>query len=480
MPGGALMQLVAYGAQDVYLTGDPKVTFFQTAYKRHTNFAMETVQQTVAGNPIPGGLASVTLSRSGDMVGDMFVVLQPTPTSSGQLTSNNVVADMCWVAERAFTAVELFIGGQSIDKHYQLWFRLYSEVFMNETKKINYGKLTSLPIPSNTGNSTGYVYLPLLFFFNRNPGLYLPLIALQYHEVRIDFTISPSYASYFGTNPFAVWANYMYLDTVERDKMAKTSHEYLIEQVQHISGDPVGSSSENTPSIIRMSYNHPVKELIWCYQNSSPLSNPNALWNFSSGVSNVNVTIDASKLAGSTTYTLPNQVGNPSLYVPNMLNTPLYASANTTVLNSNIATGTLVTLQSNVLTGNVFWVETGNPLASTNTTYGYEVGPLHQCKILLNGTDRFVPQYGKYFNQYQPYKFHSGVPYPGIYVYSFGLQPEELQPSGTCNFSRIDMAQIAINLKTGVPNATLNQKMFAVNYNILRIQSGMGGLAFSN
>jgi len=472
------MQLVAYGASDVYLTGDPKVTFFQTAYKRHTNFAMETVQQTVAGALTSGGLTSVTLSRSGDLVGDMFVVLQPTPSSYSNLTTNNSVADMAWVAERAFSSVEVFIGGQSIDKHYQPWFRLYAEVFLNDTKKQNYGKMASCPSPSNSITSPSYVYLPLMFWFNRNPGLYLPLIALQYHEVRIDFSISSQYASYFGTNPFAVWANYVYLDTTERDAFAKKPAEYLIEQVQHVNADPVGSTNENTPSVIRMQYNHPVKELVWCYQNPAPSSNPNSMWNFSSGVSNVNVTVDPSKLAGSLAPFSPAHVGSPALFVPAPFGTALYASSNTVVTSSNIQTGTLVTVQSNVLTGNVFWVESGVPIASSNTVFGQEVGPMHQAKIILNGTDRFVPQYGKYFNQYQPYVYHSGVPYPGIYVYSFALKPEELQPSGTCNFSRIDMAQIAVNLKTGMP--ALNQRMFAVNYNILRVQSGLGGLAFAN
>jgi hypothetical protein len=472
------MQLVAYGASDVYLTGDPKVTFFQTAYKRHTNFAMETVQQTVAGALTSGGLTSVTLSRSGDLVGDMFVVLQPTPSSYSNLTTNNSVADMAWVAERAFSSVEVFIGGQSIDKHYQLWFRLYAEVFLDDTKKQNYGKLASCPSPSNSITSPSYVYLPLMFWFNSNPGLYLPLIALQYHEVRIDFSISPQYARYFGTNPFAVWANYVYLDTTERDAFAKKPAEYLIEQVQHVNADPVGSTNENTPSVIRMQYNHPVKELVWCYQNPAPSSNPNSMWNFSSGVSNVNVTVDPSKLAGSLAPFSPAHVGAPALFVPAPFGTALYASSNTVVTSSNIQAGTLVTVQSNVLAGNVFWVESGVPIASSNTVFGQEVGPLHQAKIILNGTDRFVPQYGKYFNQYQPYVYHSGVPYPGIYVYSFALKPEELQPSGTCNFSRIDMAQIAVNLKTGMPS--LNQLMFAVNYNILRIQSGLGGVAFAN
>ena len=477
MPGGALMQLVAYGAQDVYLTGEPKVTFFQTAYKRHTNFAMETVQQTVAGALNPGGLTSVTLSRSGDLVGDMFVVLQPTSSSSSNLTTNNSVADMAWVSERAFSSVEVFIGGQSIDKHYQMWFRLYAEVFLNDTKKQNYGKLSSCPnvniVAGQTISSQSYVYLPLIFWFNRNPGLFLPLVALQYHEVRIDFTISPQYASYFGTNPFAVWANYVYLDTTERDSFAKKPSEYLIEQVQHVNADPVGSTSENTPSVIRMQYNHPVKELIWCYQVPSFSSNPNSMWNFSSNVSNVNMTVDPSKFASSATPFSPAHVGAPALYVPAPFLTPLYVNAA-----SNVTTGNTISVQSNVISGNVFWVESGIPVTSSNTVYGQEVGPMHQAKIILNGTDRFVPQYGKYFNQYQPYQYHSGVPYPGIYVYSFALKPEDLQPSGTCNFSRIDMAQIAVNLKTGIP--TVNQQMFAVNYNILRIQSGLGGVAFAN
>ena len=475
MPGGALMQLVAFGAQDVYLTGQPKVTFFQAVYKRHTNFSMETSQQTVQGG---GSLQSVTLARSGDLVGDMFVVLTPNPTSVSQLTTTNSGYDMCWVAERAFSSVELFIGGQSIDKHYQTWFRLYAEVFLEETKKLNYGKLSSLPTPTNSGTSLGVVYLPLLFFFNRNPGLFLPLIALQYHEVRIDFTLTPYYSDYFGSNPPAVWANYVYLDTDEREKFAKTPHEYLIEQVQHVAGDPIQGTNENAPTLVSLQYNHPVKQLIWCYQDPSPTTNRNAMWNFSSGTSNVNLTVDMNKVA-SVGFQSPHWTGSPVLVTPSPFATRLYASSNTVVTNSNIMSGTLVTLQSNVLVGNVMWVETGLPIRSTDVSYGQEVGPLHQFKLILNGTDRFVPQFGKYFNQYQPYVYNSGSPYPGIYVYSFAVKPEELQPSGTCNFSRIDQAQAAVYLKTGMPT-TLLQRMFAVNYNILKIASGMGGVVFSN
>ena len=482
MPGGALMQLVAYGAQDVFLTGDAKVTFFQSMYKRHTNFAMETVQQTVAGAIGNGGLVSVTLARTGDLVGDMFVSMTPTSTNISNLTSTNTVVDMNWVAERAFDRVELYIGGQLIDKHYQTWFRLYAEVFLDDTKKAAYGRLTSLPVatnlPANT-TSVGKVYLPLMFFFNRNPGLFLPLIALQYHEVRLDFVLSAYYSDYFGINPPEVWANYVYLDAAEREKFAKNNHEYLIEQVQHVAGDPVGTSSENSASVIRLAFNHPVKELVWCYQNPNTVANRNSMWNFSSSVSNVNVTCDPTILAGAAAPYAMNHVGAPVLYIPAPFSANLYPQSNVVVTSGNVLANSNILFSSNVLKSNVFWVETGVPYYGSNTVYGYEVGPLHKLKLILNGTDRFTEQPGKYFNQYQPYQYHSGNPCPGIYVYSFALKPEELQPSGSCNFSRIDMAQVATSLKTGM-GSTLLQKVFAVNYNILRIQSGMGGLAFSN
>jgi len=120
------------------------------------------------------------------------------------------------------------------------------------------------------------------------------------------------------------------------------------------------------------------------------------------------------------------------------------------------------------------WVEEG-PVSA-----GLEVGPLFQWKLILNGQDRMKEQFGKYFNQVQPFYHHTGNPYPGVYTYSFALHPEEHQPTGTCNFSRIDNAQVQVWLKGATADTTKVQKLFAVNYNILRIQSGMGGLAFSN
>ena len=463
------MQLVAYGAQDVYLTGNPKVTFFQAVYKRHTNFAMELIQQTTNGSPSSSGRVSVTIARNGDLVGNMHVALTP---ASNVLTSNNNVFDTNWVAERAIAAVELTIGGQRIDKHYQTWWRLYAEVFLNESDKYAWGKMTTMSNPIAQGSagtvtaalSPSKVYLPLLFFFNRNPGLYLPLIALQYHEVRLDFDLTAYYASYFGTtNAFEVWANYVYLDTEERRRFAQKGHEYLIEQVQHTGGDQLASNgTEGSVQLVRLSFNHPVKELVWCYTNpnASATANLNSMWNFCTATGNVNVTSNVLALQASNNYIVPNLTGVPHLVSTAGTQSNIFGLPGT----ANFA-------------GNAYWVEQGTQFLG-GVGPGVEVGPLHLFKVILNGQDRFKEQLGNYFNQVQPFYHHTGTPYPGIYVYSFALQPEEHQPTGTCNFSRIDNAQVSVQMKSN--NQATLQKLFAVNYNILRIQSGMGGLAFSN
>ncbi|QOR60208.1 hypothetical protein [Bathycoccus sp. RCC716 virus 1] len=407
---GGLMQLVAYGAQDVYLTGNPKVTFFQAVYKRHTNFAMETIEQTVNGTAGNNGRVSVTVARNGDLIADMYVELRAFQAFD--------TTEDAWVAESAISSVELSIGGQRIDKHYQKWWRLYSELYLDESTKLNYGKMTSATVDNEK------VYLPLIFFFNRNPGLALPLIALQYHEVRIDFDLSGVYETNFDS--FKVWGNYIYLDTEERRRFAQKGHEYLIEQVQHTGSDSLAAAGSTKQ--IRLSYNHPVKELVWCAtESSNVVGDLNGIWNFTD--TEVTVSSALGAVAASNVAIAPGAAGAPSLI--------------------------------------------GLTQFDEETS-----GPLDSFKLVLNGQDRFKEQGGKYFNSVQPYVHHSASPMPGVYAYSFALKPEEHQPTGTCNFSRIDNAQVSIATKTGSDKTTLH--MFATNYNVLRIQSGMGGLAFSN
>jgi hypothetical protein len=233
-----------------------------------------------------------------------------------------------------------------------------------------------------------------------------------------------------------VWANYIYLDTEERRRFAQKGHEYLIEQVQHTGVDSVSAAVAGVGKTkqVRLSYNHPVKELVWCL---SANDDQQGLWNFTSKSADTEIVLesDPSAIAAS---------------------------------NAFISTST-----------------SGAPLLKVGTDGGSEkfteeaVGTVGTMKLVLNGQDRFKEQSGKYFNQVQAYNHHSGSPYAGVYSYSFALKPEEHQPTGTCNFSRIDNAQVAITT-SGVNETATNLNMFAVNYNVLRIQSGMGGLAFSN
>jgi len=352
------MQLVAMGAQDVYLTGNPQITFFKVVYRRHTNFSKEAIAQQWNG---AGASKTCTLSRNGDLVQEIYL----TAATGQALTVDHV------------TSVEVEIGGQKIDKHYNAWLDIYDELF-EENRDLK------VALAATNG------FVPLRFWFNRNPGLALPLIALQYHEVKIvaEFTDAAKCGG--------LLVNYLYLDTDERRRFAQVSHEYLIEQVQHTGGETIANA--DTSKSVTLTFNHPVKALFW---------------------------------NGMTTD--------------------------------------------------------------------------YKAKLQLNGHDRAAEQSALYYTGVQPYECglrHVGnvngrvtntavspaaTDIVGAFalaassagMYSFCLKPAEHQPSGTCNFSRIDNARLVLSgMANNAGAGTLN--IFAMNYNVLRIMSGMGGLAYSN
>jgi hypothetical protein len=385
--GGGLMQLVAYGAQDIYLTGNPQITFFKVVYRRHTNFSMEAIEQTINGNPGPSTRLTSIISRNGDLISRVYHELTSLP-STGLVN----------IGAKLFDTIEVEIGGQKIDKVTGKWMEVWAEL----TEPNKFGHL------GNAGGTQGTVFqnmsgmggvkhdtpqtqvlVPLPFWFCRNPGLALPLIALQYHEVKLITTLSTDATSSTGLR---TWVDYIYLDTDERRRFAQVSHEYLIEQLQYYT---------DSKTTFDLNFNHPVKELIWT------------------------------------------------------------ASQN--------ASGTL---------GNL---EFGNGDISTV-----------KFQLKLNGHDRFSARTGNYFTRAQVWEHHTGCGginattgtggagghlNDTIAVYSFALKPEEHQPSGTCNFSRIDNAQLLV---TGDSTSSDELTIYAINYNVLRIMSGMGGLAYSN
>jgi hypothetical protein len=430
--GGGLLQLVAYGAQDVYLTGNPQITFFMVVYRRHTNFAVEAIQQTFNGTAGYGNTIYVTVSRNGDLINRAYMELSVPALSDNMATTTNKYVN--YYGLKLLKEVSVEIGGQQIDKHYSDWLYIWNELSLPLGKRYGYDTmvgadgdiLTYKNIDSVTDVKNDHrttLYVPLEFWFCRNVGLSLPLIALQYHEVKFKIIfeqyancvydassgVTGAGATGSGTFDASMWIDYIFLDTDERRRFAQNSQEYLIEQLQFTGSENLNASAANR---FRLNFNHPCKELVWVSKKAS--TTPNMWYNY------------------TTTNTYQNVTGL------------------TTAGTSNMISG----------------------------VYPDGANPFKNCLLQLNGNDRFAQREGQYFNYVQPYQHHTNIPKNrGINVYSFALKPEEHQPSGTLNMSRIDTA--VLSLDTGSAAGT-SVNIFAVNYNVLRIMSGMGGLAYSN
>ena len=411
--GGGLLQLVAYGAQDVYLTGNPQITFFKAVYRRHTNFAIEAIQQTFNGSPGYGNRVTCTIARNGDLIHRMYLVLD----------LNSETNSLCkFFGLRLINYVEVEIGGQKIDKHYSHWMYIWNELSLPASKKQGYYEMIGAKggVPGTDINKM--LYVPLEFWFCRNVGLALPLISLQYHEVKINLAFETA-KNCKGTSTLpttfgaSLWCDYIFLDTDERRRFAQLSHEYLIEQLQFTGQEAVNGSSIKP----KLNFNHPCKELVW-FITKKP-------------------------------YDEEYDTNN------NWMN---YSNGSKILLADTV--DQMVTKLS--------------PSATISKNY------ISNAKLVLNGNDRFSQRNGSYFNLVQPFQHHENIPSnAGINVYSFALKPEEHQPSGTLNMSRIDTAVLNISMNNNVDyvtNAGHNFNIYAVNYNVPRIMSGMGRIAYSN
>ena len=408
------MQLVAYGAQDIYLTGNPQITFFKVVYRRHTNFSMESIEQTWNGTVGLGNKVTATISRNGDLVTNMYIESNMTPHDVKAVNPGLSL----------IKNVECEIGGQKIDKMTGRYIAAYGDLRQSNPTGATAGTAAGGTLYQKTVGAGDAVvtsaelfYVPLPFWFCRNPGLALPLIALQYHEVKVIVDIGNIEAGLSWDNSatqtltsFKLYSDYIYLDTDERRRFAQVSHEYLIEQVQEQSTAVTGSNAAAPVSnTVELNFNHPVKELIWLMTG---------------------LAVDNTSTAASWT------CGNS--------------------------------------------VETANMISINTSSF----------QLKLNGHDRFSERFGSYFCRKQILDYHTGFGgvgtaatdlacIDGLFVYSFALKPEEHQPSGTCNFSRIDNAQLIAKIR-GDTTTAYTLYVYAVNYNVLRIMSGMGGLAYSN
>ncbi len=553
--GGALMQLVAYGAQDVFLTGTPEITFWKVSYRRHTNFAMESIEQTFSGQADFGRRVTCTISRNGDLCYRTYLqVTLPEINQNMRPTTgtNNDGVYARWldfIGEQLISQVEVEIGGQRIDRQYGDWMHIWNQLTMSSEQLRGYFKMignttqltyitdpTFAPIAGPCAAAGGpnqvcaprnalpetTLYIPLLFWFCRNPGLALPLIALQYHEVKIniDFqpigqclwavktltgasgTVSVPQAYQQSLVAASLYVDYIFLDTDERRKMAQNPHEYLIEQLQFTGDESVGSSSNK----IKLNFNHPCKELIWVVQPDAnvdycaSLDGGQTLYRtFGAQPFNYTDAIDAlpnavhafggpAETSGTNAFITTNGLFQmagagdvPELTTVNEWTTGAGAGLYPG-LDGLTATGAVLPAGSSI-TGS-FVSDAGTfVLAETALDmHCWGENPVVTAKLQLNGQDRFSEREGSYFDVVQPFQHHTRAPDAGINVYSFALRPEEHQPSGSCNFSRIDNAVLQLVLSSGTVSGTATAKVrvYAVNYNVLRVMSGMAGVAYSN
>lgn len=457
MPGG-LIQITAYGDQDLYLSGNPEITFFKSVYRRHTNFAVETLVQVFDKEATEFNKTyNAIISRNGDLIQQMYLEINLPTLYDDVETVSTATYWTYGIGHAIIKRVEIDIGGQIIDRQYGDWMNIWSELSTTAGKRAGFDDMVGnasiydgqIGLPANRDYK---LYVPLQFWFNKCPGLALPLAALQFHELKLTVelrSINDLFITGYndGTSiglqsdkntgfEMKLYVNYIYLDNEERSRFVNGIHEYLIEQVQYVGEHFVaGNNSGNNfgpPSSItyKLNYTYPVKSIYWYHINETHNSQ--------------NITYSA------------DGCGNSWF---------------------NFAFTNVIADLANV--------------QSLDDTFS-------SAKIQFNSTDRFTERTAEYFRKVVPYERHSNMPRCGqpnltldglykyhsqyIYMYSFSLSPEDFQPSGNCMFSRLDNATLNIYYDKAKNSSCDNRilKVYALNYNILRIISGMAGLAYSS
>jgi hypothetical protein len=439
--------------------------------------------------------------------------------------------------EQLISQVEVEIGGQRIDRQYGDWMHIWNQLTMSTEQQRGYFKmignttqLTFITDPSFNdidgpcdANAPRQVcaprnalpettlYVPLQFWFCRNPGLALPLIALQYHEVKINLDIRPieeclwamsSLNSSAGsavkvTSAYnqslvaaSLYVDYVFLDTDERRRMAQNPHEYLIEQLQFTGDESVGSSSNK----IKLNFNHPVKELIWVVQPDKNVDYCSSLesgsilnrllgaqpFNYTDAVDALPNAIMAFGSHDSVATSTASYINASGLFADAGAQDATASGTSWWQLGQNGLAGTNYDLPNFVGGSSTSSVSDAGTFVLTETSldmHCWGENPVVTAKLQLNGQDRFSEREGTYFDLVQPHQHHTRAPDTGINLYSFALRPEEHQPSGSCNFSRIDNATLQLVLSNATVEGTNTAKVrvYAVNYNVLRVMSGMGG-----
>ena len=605
---GGLLQLVAYGSQDLYLTGNPQITFFKIVYRRHTNFAIESRKLTFTGDPNFGRTSQgCNILKGPDLLYKLYLDLKISTgkIDNSAITSFTAFRWLNWLGHILVKHVRFNIGGSEIDKHTGEWLHIWNELSQKEEKKAAYSEMVgNVPLYTHIattnsneseidlykglnleGDSDGpgaiNLHIPLLFWFCKNPGLALPLVALTNPDITLEFEFRNLHECIWATQETSthfinkklddvfkvkpkfedchVYADYIYLDIEERNRFANSTHEYLIEKLQ------IGQIKQSKDSeIINYSldvFTQPIKELIWVIQPSKYFDqsftqsragnqyfNYTSQWDYSgftgtpefytgngmiggrasqninNGFPNINLPYIDGEIEPDLSETLATSVASSSWWneantmTPDISKNDIFSGKKkklslgynrvkmyhpVSLMDTNNGTSDIINKKgANRYLGNTsglqnaeyfvtdvddnrhiaqYYGSTSNTEKSKLKYLDKGLNPTSSAKITLNGTNRIEERNGFYFNTVQPYQHHTNCPAPGINVYSFSFDPEEHQPSGSCNFSRISNGSIEVtltkDLNTGIQ---VKMQVYAVQYNILRIANGSGQLGYSS
>ncbi len=456
---GGLFQLVVYGIEDLILTHNPNVTYFKNVFKRYTNFTRETIQLNFAGDIDFGKQISCTIPNKGDLINKLYIKLI-LPEINYDRNNEYIYSWVKYIGYVILKSVELNIGGKIIDKHTNDWLYIWNELTIHKSKKNGFNKMIG-HIPQNYDFNLHFkkdieryiCYIPLNFWFCKESNQSLPLCALKSHDIKLNINLNilencllqanivninglaneTKYQSDITTVKYLenmsklecyLLADYIFLDKKEKELFSNISHTFCVEQLQYLdSYEFMGDFSS-----VQLNFNHPVKELFWCF------------------------------------------IYDRNILIKDYFCYENYEKSKTYIVNYDEYFEPI----SVVFTDNE--IESSNPVNSVN--------------LYMNGEKRFPEQTGDYTSILLPYYYHTSNPNNGINIYSFALYPEQSQPSGTCNFSKIDETILENSLKTYYYYNDENNKIiesgngivkiFAINYNIFKIKDGIGGFIYNN
>lgn len=495
---GGLIQLAAYGIENIYLTEDPQITFFKIVYRRHTNFSIESIPQYFNIKGDFSNRVSCTVSKNGDLINRTYVVV--ILPNIPELHNGAIVRWVDNIGYVLLKTIEIEIGGKIIDRQYGEWLYIWNE--LNKTNNIRgidnmIGNIEELKTFSTSKNEY-LLYIPLQFWFCRNVSLSLPIIALEYSEVKINIEfenllncliVGPTHYIYI-SDTICLFKPYELIQVDNTDSYLQyINFDQTKMKLGYIKTDP---NITLLPNMILRGIESNFITTIYDPNSKiyTPITTNNEILNFSKS----NTTFrDIFNLSLVDSYLYIDYV-----YLDNIERIKFARSNHEylidicqfdnekTIFNSNnkIKIGYSHPTKELLIRGqfdfmiNEYYRDNFNFTTSLNKNVASSL--IKKILIKLNGFNR-ENDYDKNFYSYvQALQHHKSIPPKGLFLYSFSLNPFETQPSGSCNFSKIDDITIDISVDQVSYEKTAKIKIYGFSYNIFRIINGIGGIAFDN